>query len=101
MANEGLKEVSVHRMEAILWHDDVAWAAHCFISAKPIKGHRTPPQDRQLQDILSRHEKVFMDIPPSIPPHRGFEHTIELESGAKPIITTSYRHPKKLKDEIE
>ena len=32
--------------------------------------------------------------------HRGFEHTIELESGAKPVITTLYRHPKKFKDEI-
>ena len=43
MANEGPKEVFAHRMEAIIWHDDVAWAAHCFISAKPIKGRRTPP----------------------------------------------------------
>ena len=42
-----------------------------------------------------------MDIPPGIPPHGGFEHTIELESGAKSIITTLYRHPKKFKDEIE
>jgi hypothetical protein len=101
MENEGPKEVSMHRMEAILRHDDVAWAAQCFILAEPIKGHRTPPQDKELQDILSKHERVFMDIPPSIPPHRGFEHTIELESGAKPVITTPYRHPKKLKDEIE
>ena len=42
MANEGPKEVSAHRMEAILRHDDVAWAAQCLISAEPIKGHRTP-----------------------------------------------------------
>ena len=42
-----------------------------------------------------------MDIPPGIPLHRGFEHTIELEPGAKPVITTPYRHPKKFKDEIE
>ena len=39
MANEGPKEVSAHRMEAILRHDDVVWAAQCFISAEPIKGH--------------------------------------------------------------
>jgi len=44
MANEGPKEVSVHHMEAILQHDDVAWVAQCFISTEPIKGHRTPPQ---------------------------------------------------------
>ena len=101
MTNERPKEVYAHRMEAIFRHDDVAWAAHCFILAKPIKGHRTPPQDDELQDILSRHDKVFMDIPPGIPPHRGFEHTIELESGAKTVITTPYRHPKKFKNEIE
>lgn len=101
MKNEGPKEVFTHWMEAILLHDDVAWATQCFISMEPIKKHQTPPQDKELQDILSRHEKVFMDIPPSIPPHRGFEHTIELESRAKPVMTTPYRHPKKFKDEIE
>jgi hypothetical protein len=40
-------------------------------------------------------------MPPGRSPDRGFEHTIELEEGAKPIITTPCRHPKKFKDEIE
>jgi hypothetical protein len=31
----------------------------------------------------------------------GFEHTIELEEGAKPMISTPYRNPKKFKHEIE
>jgi hypothetical protein len=44
---------------------------------------------------------VFGPIPPGVPPDRGFEHIIELGSGAKPIITTPYRHPKKYKYEIE
>jgi hypothetical protein len=44
---------------------------------------------------------VFGLIPPCVPPDRGFEHIIELEVGAKPIITTPYRHPKKYKNEIE
>jgi hypothetical protein len=30
-----------------------------------------------------------------------FEHTIELEEGAKPMITPPYRHPRRFKDEIE
>jgi hypothetical protein len=50
---------------------------------------------------LRRHDKVFGKIPPGRPPDRGFEHTIEIEEGAKPVITTPYRHPKKFKDEIE
>lgn len=43
MANEGLKEVFAHQVEAIFRCDDVAWAAHCFISVEPLKGQRTPP----------------------------------------------------------
>jgi hypothetical protein len=35
------------------------------------------------------------------PPHRRFEHVIEIEEGSKPMIRTPYRHPKRLKDEIE
>jgi hypothetical protein len=44
---------------------------------------------------------VFGPIPPRVPPDRGFEHIIELKEGAKPIITTPYKHPKKYKDDIE
>lgn len=57
---------------------------------------------RQSFDTMTlRGDKVFIDIPLGIPPHRGFEHTIELEAGAKPVITTPYHHPKKFEDEIE
>ena len=38
MVNEGPKEVSAHRMEAIFRHKDVAWVVHCLLSTKPIKG---------------------------------------------------------------
>jgi hypothetical protein len=44
---------------------------------------------------------VFGPIPLGVPLDRGFEHIIELEEGAKPVITTPYRHPKKYKDKIE
>jgi hypothetical protein len=44
---------------------------------------------------------VFGSIPRGRPPERGFEHTIELEEGATPVITMPYRHPKIFKDEIE
>ena len=36
-----------------------------------------------------------------MPPDRGFEHGVELEDGAKPVITTPYRHLRAYKDEIE
>jgi hypothetical protein len=44
---------------------------------------------------------VFRLIPPGVPLDRGFEHIIELEAGAKPIITTPYRHPRKYRYEID
>jgi hypothetical protein len=44
---------------------------------------------------------VFGSIPPGIPLDRGFEHTIELEAGATPVIIASYRHPKRFKDKNE
>jgi hypothetical protein len=50
---------------------------------------------------LGQHQQVFEAIPLGRPPDRGFEHTIELEEGAKPMITPPYRHPRRFKDEIE
>jgi hypothetical protein len=50
---------------------------------------------------LGRHQQVFEAIPPGRQPDSGLEHTIELEEGAKPMITHPYRHPRRFKDEIE
>jgi hypothetical protein len=50
---------------------------------------------------LGQHQQVFGSIPQGRPPDRGFEHTIELEEGAKPMITPPYPHPRRFKDEIE
>lgn len=55
----------------------------------------------QVQSLLTKHSKVFGDIPPGRPPNKGIEHVIELEEGEKPFITTPYRHPKRYKDEIK
>jgi hypothetical protein len=65
-----------------------------------------PSQDRQhyhgdILTLIEKHDKVFRPLPAGRPPDRGFEHVIELEEGAKLVITTPYRHPKKFKDEIE
>ena len=45
--------------------------------------------------------EFLVTCPSSIPPGRGFEHVMELEDGAKPMITTPYHHPRAYKDEIE
>jgi hypothetical protein len=51
--------------------------------------------------LLGQHQQVFSSIPPGRPPDKGFEQTIELEEGAKPMITPPYCHPRRFKDEID
>jgi hypothetical protein len=55
----------------------------------------------EIRALMSQYEPIFGPIPLGRPPDRGFEHTIELEAGETPMITTPYRHPKRFKDEIE
>ena len=100
MASKAPKIVSARRMESIFRHDDIVWAAECVITPKESTDSGQPVHI-DIKELLGKHDKVFGEIPPGRPPDRGFEHTIELEEGAKPVITTPYRHPKKFKDEIE
>jgi hypothetical protein len=92
--------VAAKRMEAIFRREEIVYATECKVSTwvdEKGKVHYIP----EIKRILDKHKKVFGPIPPGVPPDRGFEHIIELEVGAKPVITMPYRHPKKYKDEIE
>jgi hypothetical protein len=94
------KVVTAKRMEAIFRRDERVYVAECRVVTRMDeqgKVRYTP----EIKEILDRHHKVFGPIPLGVPPDRGFEHIIELDEGAKPVITTPYRHPKKYKDEIE
>jgi hypothetical protein len=64
-------------------------------SAKTKEGRQH--YSRDIHKILGKYEKVFGKIPPGPPLYRVFELTIELEEGAKPIITTPYQHTKRFK----
>jgi hypothetical protein len=100
MTSNSARVVTTKRMEAIFRREEIVYAAECKVSTwvdEKGKVHYTP----EIKRILDKHQKVFGLLPPGVPPDRGFEHIIELESGAKPVITTPYRHPKKYKDEIE
>jgi len=92
--------VTAKRMEAIFKREDVAYATKCLISVQLDKEGR-PQYSHDIQQIINNHNKFFEPIPLGQPLDRGFEQIIELEEGAKPVITTPYRHPKKYKDEIE
>ncbi|XP_057857449.2 uncharacterized protein LOC131066653 [Cryptomeria japonica] len=100
MSKGGPRIVSFKRMAKLIRHDQVEWAAECMIlPASPVETKRDYPPD--IQSLLTRKSKVFADLPPGPPPEQGSEHVIELKEGAKPVITTPYRYPKKQKDEIE
>ena len=46
----------------------------------------------EIQQLLGEFKDVFpSDLPPGVPPSRGLEHEIELESGAKPPVKQAYR----------
>jgi hypothetical protein len=89
-----------NRMEAIFRREEIVYTVEfkvlTWVDEKG-KVHYTP----EIKRILDKHQKVFGPIPPGVPLDRRFEHIIELDAGAKPVITTPYRHPKKYKYEIE
>jgi hypothetical protein len=87
-------------MERIFRHGEVAYATECLITTWRDSDGQQQYQTK-IKTLLGQHQQVFGLIPPGRPPDKGFEHTIELEEGAKPMITTPYRHPRRFKDEIE
>ncbi|KAH9311173.1 hypothetical protein KI387_026208, partial [Taxus chinensis] len=100
MSNGGPRVVSFKSMARLIRHDQAEWVAECMIlPTSPFETKRDHPPD--VQSLLTKKSKVFADLPPGPPPERGSEHIIELKEGAKPVITTPYRYPKRQKDEIE
>jgi hypothetical protein len=94
------RTMSMKRMERIFRHGEVAYASECIITMWRDSGSQQQYQ-KEIKTLLSQHQQVFGLIPPGSPPERGFEHTIEMEEGEKPMITSPYRHPRRFKDEIE
>jgi hypothetical protein len=100
MSTRAARTVSTKRMERIFGHGEVAYAAKCLITTQRDSDGQQQ-YHTEIRTLLWRHQQVFGPIPPRRPPDKGFEHTIELEEGAKPMITAPYRHPWRFKDEIE
>ena len=92
--------MSSHNMRTILRHGDIEWTAECLItSPKPHLNISKHP--KEIEQLLSKYEKVFGYLPPGRSPDRGVEHIIELEIGTQPIKIHPYRHTKRIRDEIE
>ena len=65
--------VSSHSMRSILRHRDTEWDAECLItSSKPhLKVAKHP---KEIEQLLSKYERVFGDLPPRRPLDIGVEH---------------------------
>ena len=76
------------------------WVVECLITySKPhFKVTKNP---KEIKQLLGKYEKVFGDLSPGRPPDKGVEHAIELEIGTQPIKMNHYRHPKRIRYEIE
>jgi hypothetical protein len=89
MSTGAPRTVSAKRMERIFRHGDVSYAVECLITTKKESNGRQKYQT-EIRALLSQYEPVFGPIPPGRPPDRGFEHMIEMEEGATPVITAPY-----------
>jgi hypothetical protein len=100
MSTGAPRAVSAKRMERIFCHIDVAYAVECLITTRKDSEGREHYHP-QIIELLTQYGALMGPIPLGRPPDRGFEHTIELETGAKLVIIVPYRQPKRFKDEIE
>lgn len=84
--------ILVKSMDALIWKGEVEWGCIFTIA----KGRPTlhmgeaKEQPMEIQRILDSYADIFREIPKGLPPSRGFDHMVELESGAKPIILIPY-----------
>jgi hypothetical protein len=69
MSNGAPRIVLSKRMEGIFRHGDVACATECLITTqKPSDNNQQYHVD--IQALLSKHDRVFGEIPPGRPPDR-------------------------------
>ena len=59
---------------------DIEWVVECLITyykphLKVVKHHK------EIEQLLSKYERVFGDLPPRRPPNGWVEHIIELDIG--------------------
>ena len=50
-------------------------------------------KQRETQELIQKHRKVFQELPMALPTNRKTEHIIEIEPGTKPASNNPYRCP--------
>ncbi|XP_073358167.1 uncharacterized protein [Aegilops tauschii subsp. strangulata] len=87
---------------ATLWqmHDAIWGAALLEIQLTPPSSDSNQPIPPTIQRILTEFSDIFEE-PTQLPPHRQYDHAINLEPGAAPVSCRPYRYSPLQKDEIE
>lgn len=90
-------------MCAIIQKEEVEWGYIFTLTKRGFTLHSRDTKDKlfEVQHILDKYPHIFREMHKIFPLSQVLEHTVELESGAKPIMITSYRNIKIYKDEIE
>ena len=70
--------VSSHNMRTILRHGDIEWDDE-FLITSPKPHLNISKHPKEIEQLLSKYEKVFGDLRPRRPLDRDVEHRIELE----------------------
>nr|BAK02119.1 predicted protein [Hordeum vulgare subsp. vulgare] len=89
-----LDTYKLHRMEVA---NDI-WTA-ALVTVTPVHKEAAEPVPPQIQKVLKEFEEVFAE-PTTLPPHRQYDHGLNLEPGATPINTRPYRYSPAQKHEI-
>ena len=91
--------VSSHSMRSILRHGYIEWYFRCLIKS-PKYHFNISKNPKDIDQLLSKYENVFGDLPLGIPLDKGVEHVIELDIRTQSIKIQPYRHPKRIQDNI-
>nr|XP_051211131.1 uncharacterized protein LOC127328578 [Lolium perenne] len=64
------------------------------------EAYENSPLPPEIEQLLQGHANCF-DTPKDLPPHRSFDHGIELMPGVQPVNVKPYLYSPQQKDEIE
>jgi hypothetical protein len=89
--------ISAAEIQQLIKQNAVAQVIHlCSIG----ESYDAVPLPHEIAQLLSEHEQCF-GTPTGLPPHRAFDHRIELMRGVQPVNVKPYRYSPQQKDEIE
>jgi hypothetical protein len=89
--------ISAVEIQKLIKQNAVAQVIHLCPVGEAYENSPLPPE---IEQLLQGHANCF-DTPKDLPPHRSFDHGIELMPGVQPVNVKPYLYSPQQKDEIE